>query len=154
MAQSRKCYSVLISRIKTCKPVSPAHCVAPSRPRRCIGRSVCRMLCYCRCYTFRAGHPTGITIRLRGGVRFPTGGKVSASGSQARERLHGWSIVQGQQIWCEAKADGIVRMKEDVRYPRCLAACPQGACGGEARPCACPAAFFARCEERFIYAGP
>jgi 3,4-dihydroxy 2-butanone 4-phosphate synthase len=42
-------------------------------------------------------------LRLQGGVQFPTGGI-------ARERLR----LQGQQIWWNSRADGIVRMKEDV----------------------------------------
>jgi hypothetical protein len=42
-------------------------------------------------------------LRLQGGVQFPTGGI-------ARERLQ----LQGQQIWWNSRADGIVRMKEDV----------------------------------------
>jgi hypothetical protein len=54
----------------------------------------------------------GIQLRLRGGVQFPTGGKDS--NVQARERLPG-GIGQGQQTWCDSRADGIVRMKEDVR---------------------------------------
>jgi len=42
----------------------------------------------------------------RGGVKFPTGGMERLL--QARERLN----IQGQQIRCDAGADGIVRMKE------------------------------------------
>ena len=55
---------------------------------------------------------TGTTIRLRGGVRFPTGGKTG--NGQARERLSNF-VWQGQQIRCDSGADGIVRMKEDVQ---------------------------------------
>ena len=55
---------------------------------------------------------TGTTIRLRGGVRFPTGGKTG--NGQARERLSNL-VWQGQQIRCDSGADGIVRMKEDVQ---------------------------------------
>lgn len=46
-------------------------------------------------------------LRLQGGVQFPTGGI-------ARERLQ----LQGQQIWWNSRADGIVRMKEDVSINR------------------------------------
>jgi len=49
-------------------------------------------------------------------VQFPTGGKNG--NVQARERLPGY-IGQGQQTWCDSRADGIVRMKEDVRSCAC-----------------------------------
>jgi HxlR-like helix-turn-helix len=44
-------------------------------------------------------------IRLQGGVKLPAGGRAS-------ERLH----MQGQQIWCNSRADGIVRMSPDLEF--------------------------------------
>lgn len=49
---------------------------------------------------------------LRGGVQVPTGGDL-ASGQKARER---------KLIWCDSRADGIVRMEEEERVIASL--CP------------------------------
>ena len=46
----------------------------------------------------------------QGGVEFPTGGIGSDPGARERFRLQ----PKGQQIRCEAGADGIVRMEESI----------------------------------------
>ena len=47
----------------------------------------------------------------QGGVKFPTGGIGRNPG--ARERFRSWP--EGQQIRCDAGADGIVRMEENMQ---------------------------------------
>jgi hypothetical protein len=45
-------------------------------------------------------------FRSRGGVQFPTGGKELFLSPRAPLRLSFRAIFQGQQIWCESRADG------------------------------------------------
>lgn len=49
------------------------------------------------------GCPEGFNYS-QGGVEVPTGGKFQQGIEKARERLV--SLDQGQQIWCNSKADG------------------------------------------------
>jgi len=58
--------------------------------------------------------------------------------------------IRGQQIWCDARADGIVRMKEDVRHHALKL--PSRACLAAPFRCALmrfSLAIFSYCEERF-----